>query len=230
MKKFIFNNIKYITLACVALASALVWIYSPLSEYADTESLKGFLEGLRDNPFAFIWIVILYIAAALVFFPVTVLSGAVILLYGGIAGFIYATIGSVIGACTGYLIGRWIGLEKLKNHVPGVDKTMNAVRESGVIGMTVIRMIPIAPFSVVNMVLGAISVPLSSFILGTILGMSPGKVVLAIFGDNIISVFTQPTFKKTIVAIVGLGIWICVVLICNRLARKWQESREKSSD
>ena len=177
MKTLIFNNAKYIGVALVAIIMCMVWLYTPLSSYADTENLTRLLGSLRQNPFAVIWIAVLYIIAAVLFFPVTVLSGAVILLYGGILGFVYATIGAVVGACVGYLIGHWIGLDKLKNNLPHVDKTVNAVKESGVIGMTVIRMIPIAPFSIVNRVIGAITVPLSSFILGTILGMAPGKLV-----------------------------------------------------
>ena len=229
MKKILLKNAKYIGLLFIALSAALAWVYTPLSDYTDAEKLSELLQGLRQNPFALIWIIGLYVVAALMFFPVTVLSGTVILLYGGILGFIYATIGAVAGACVGFAVGHWIGLEKLEKNLPHVNKTVDSVRESGVIGMTIIRMVPIAPFSIVNMVLGAISVPITSFILGTILGMAPGKIVLALFGDTLLSLFTEPTLKKSMIAVIGLIIWIAIVWLCNVIVKRWQDNNKTAS-
>jgi uncharacterized membrane protein YdjX (TVP38/TMEM64 family) len=230
IKSLLFKYIKYIVIGVVALALALAWVYTPLSDYTRSENLTGLLDGMRENPFSLFWIIGLYILAALLFFPVTVLSSAVILLYGGELGFIYATIGGVCGALVGYGVGRWIGLKRLRKNFSKVDKTAHAVRDSGVIGMTIIRMIPLAPFSVVNMVLGAISVPLSSFIFGTMLGMAPGKIVLALFDETIISVFQNPSLQKIAMAICILILWMGAVCLCNKLARKWQKKHVERAE
>ena len=48
-----------------------------------------------------------------------------------------------------------------------------------------IRMVPIAPFSVVNLVAGASELSLRDFMLGTVLGMAPGIAVMAALGAQI---------------------------------------------
>lgn len=225
--RFLRKKAMVIAAVLFAIGLALLWTLTPISQYTDTEMLREYLQMIRGSPFAPLWLVGLYILCALIFFPVTVLSGAVILLFGGLLGFVYATIGGVIGALVGYGVGYKAGLKRLRKTFPKVDKTVNAVHESGVIGMTVIRMIPIAPFSVVNMVLGAINVPVGTFIAGTVLGMASGKVILALFGDTIIEVFTDPTPRKTGIAIFALIAWCVIVWLCNKFARQWQSKHQK---
>ena len=47
----------------------------------------------------------------------------------------------------------------------------------GVVAVAMIRMVPIAPFSIVNVVAGASKLSLRDFMLGTVLGMAPGIAV-----------------------------------------------------
>ena len=46
-------------------------------------------------------------------------------------------------------------------------------------------MVPIAPFSIVNVVAGASKLSLRDFMLGTVLGMAPGIAVMAALGAQI---------------------------------------------
>ena len=55
----------------------------------------------------------------------------------------------------------------------------------GVVAVAMIRMVPIAPFSIVNLVAGASKLSLRDFMLGTVLGMAPGIAVMAALGAQI---------------------------------------------
>ena len=55
----------------------------------------------------------------------------------------------------------------------------------GVVAVAMIRMVPIAPFSLVNVLAGASRLRLSDFLIGTVLGMAPGIVMMAALGSQI---------------------------------------------
>jgi phospholipase D1/2 len=53
-------------------------------------------------------------------------------------------------------------------------------------------MLPIAPFSVVNAVMGASHIRLKDFLLGTAIGMAPGIAITVIFVDRVAAAVTDP--------------------------------------
>jgi uncharacterized membrane protein YdjX (TVP38/TMEM64 family) len=55
-----------------------------------------------------------------------------------------------------------------------------------------IRLLPVAPFTVVNMVLGAARIKLRHFTIGTAIGLAPGCVALTIFGDRLSQALRRP--------------------------------------
>jgi phospholipase D1/2 len=46
-------------------------------------------------------------------------------------------------------------------------------------------MVPVAPYSLINLAAGAGGVPFRDFVVGTSLGMSPGVVGITIFGKQL---------------------------------------------
>ena len=50
----------------------------------------------------------------------------------------------------------------------------------GILAVVVIRMIPVAPYSVVNVVAGASTLPLRDFMVGTLLVITPGILAMAV--------------------------------------------------
>src|SRR3546814_19139338 len=59
--------------------------------------------------------------------------------------------------------------------------------------MASIRIVPFAPFSVVNLLAGATHIRFSDFMLGTALGMAPGALALILLGDRLAEVMRNPT-------------------------------------
>jgi phospholipase D1/2 len=58
--------------------------------------------------------------------------------------------------------------------------------------IAVVRLLPIAPFSIVNAVAGASRIRLREFLLGTLLGMLPGITATVIFVDRVAAAVTDP--------------------------------------
>jgi uncharacterized membrane protein YdjX (TVP38/TMEM64 family) len=72
--------------------------------------------------------------------------------------------------------------------------------------MLLARIVPVAPFAVVNLVAGAIQIRLRDFLLGTVIGMSPGIFALVMLQDQIEQVLRDPA-TRSVALLAGLAIF-----------------------
>ena len=69
------------------------------------------------------------------------------------------------------------------------------------------RLVPLLPYTFVNLCCGAFGVRFRVFVAGTILGMAPGIVGLAVLGERLLAVIRHPSPE----AIAGLCAAVAVV-------------------
>jgi len=87
--------------------------------------------------------------------------------------------------------------------------------------MAAVRLIPIAPFTVVNLVAGASHITFRDYVLGTFIGMAPGIALMAVFLERVGAALRQPDAVTLVtVAVVGLG---AVALLAG--LRSWLRKR-----
>ncbi|WP_341675092.1 VTT domain-containing protein [Niveibacterium sp. SC-1] len=108
------------------------------------------------------------------------------LLLGPWLGIIHTLLGTTLGAICSYSIGNYLGHEGLR-HFGGerINQVSRRLAERGLLAVIIIRMLPIAPFAVVNMIAGASHLRFKDFVLGSILGMLPGTVLIAFSVDQL---------------------------------------------
>jgi uncharacterized membrane protein YdjX (TVP38/TMEM64 family) len=88
------------------------------------------------------------------------------------------------------------------------------------LAVAAVRVLPIAPFSLVNLAAGAASVGLWRFLGGTILGMAPGFILLSALGDQLYRLLSEPT-PAALAAVAGLVLlWIAALFVVRRWARR----------
>ena len=91
----------------------------------------------------------------------------------------------------------------------------------GLIAVAFVRMLPVAPFSVVNVVAGASHIRWSDFMLGTLIGLLPGIATMTFFVDRAIAAVRDPgagTF-----ALLALAVALILALVWTlrrRLGRR----------
>jgi len=79
-----------------------------------------------------------------------------------------------------------------------------------------VRIVPIAPFGVVNLVAGASHVRLRDFLVGTVLAMAPGTAVLVFASDRILRAVSAPDAGTIVTAIAAAAGAAAVVLALRR--------------
>jgi phospholipase D1/2 len=71
-----------------------------------------------------------------------------------------------------------------------------------------LRLLPVAPFTVVNIVAGAFKVPLRDYIWGSLLGLTPGIIVTNLFAHQLQNATRDPRVGTFLVLAVLVGITI----------------------
>src|SRR5262249_22128735 len=173
-----------------------LWRWTPLAEWIRPQRLAAAISTAQHTAGGPATIVVLYAVGSLVLVPVTLLNLATALAFTPWIAFGYAMAGSLVGAAVSYLAGALLGraavdrlggkrLESLRDYVARSGR--------GLLAMTVLRMLPIAPFTVVNLAAGASAIPFWTYFVGTALGMLPGVLAITLLVDQVGDAVSHPT-------------------------------------
>ncbi|ABS62760.1 SNARE associated Golgi protein [Parvibaculum lavamentivorans DS-1] len=207
-------------------ALVLLWRYTPLSDYADPQTLRSSFDGVAAGSFAPVIVVAIYVLTGFIAFPVTVLIVATAATFGLWPGLLYAGIGSLASAAATYLAGRSLGADMLRNLIgPRINRIGRGIGKRGVVTIMTIRLVPVAPFMLVNLVAGALRVPIIDYMVGTLLGLAPGILVLSVLGDRVFTILQDPSLLDIAIILGSLAAWIALALGLQRLISKRRSSR-----
>jgi uncharacterized membrane protein YdjX (TVP38/TMEM64 family) len=152
---------------------------------------------------------------------VVVLIAATAVAFGAWPGALYAILGALISAVSTYLLGWWLGPDLLRHTFgPRLNRINQSLQDRGILAMTVARMMPIAPFTVVNLAAGGLRIRPLDFVLGTILGLMPGVVVMSVLGDRVITLVREPNLLNlSLLALLFVGSILLAILVQRLAAR-----------
>lgn len=216
------------TVVLAIIAGLLVWASYSI-EWLSSENINAFLEKSRGTYFALPTVLMVYVIGGLLFFPVTVLSLAVAAIFGPIWGPIYGIMGALLSSATTFGIGKLLGNAGLKKvGGPKVDALDKKLKTSGIVGVAAIRMLPIAPFSLVNLVAGISSIGIVQFLVGTFLGMFPPMIAKGLVGDSITQIFRNPSPETISYLVGGIVLWGLMIWGSQKFARYYQERKQRN--
>ena len=191
-----------------AIALTLLWRYTPLAEYITPMNAISWAETFSRYWWAPLAIIVAYTPASLVMFPRWLITLMAVAAFGPWAAFAYAQTGVLVAALAGYVAGELVNRETVR-HMAGrrLNKLSNVLQKRGLIAVTLVRLVPIAPFMVVNAVMGAMRIRLHHFLIGTVLGMMPGMLATTVLGDQVTAAIADPTrVNFWIVGLAGLAL------------------------
>jgi uncharacterized membrane protein YdjX (TVP38/TMEM64 family) len=194
---------------------------------------------LRDNrawldawvaahrPLAILGFMALYAAAVALSVP-----GAALLTVA--AGFLFGTptatamvvVAATAGATILFLAARTAFSDLLQPRVgPWLSRLQRGFAENALSYLLFLRLVPLFPFFVVNLVPAFLGVRLRSFVIATFFGIIPGSLVFAYFGDRLGSLFDSGRdcsldsvlTPQILLALTGLALLALVPVIYKRL-------------
>jgi uncharacterized membrane protein YdjX (TVP38/TMEM64 family) len=189
------RRIKWILFASVVVTVALAaaWKWTPLHEYAEPKLVAHWLVEARSSPWLPLLIVALFVGGNAVMFPHTVLTVATILALGSWTGFAYATGGAMVAAVVAYALARRYGPDHIKDlKIKSMERIGAALKRGTIAQIFMLRLLPLAPFGVVNVMAGISHVRVVPYVIGTFLGLLPGNLLLTAFGRQLRRMFQDP--------------------------------------
>ena len=192
-------------------ALALAWRSEPLREVL--ESLPDRLQALAQLPAAHALFVLAFVAGGLAAVPLSVLIVATAGALGGLEGAAVSWVGGMVSGVLVFVIGRVAGRDAFDRLVGERGRRVaGRIADRGVLAIAVLRNLPVAPYTVVNLAAGASPVSTRDFVLGTAIGLLPGITMLTLVGDSLMAALRSPSptnlavLAATLLALAVLGI------------------------
>lgn len=124
---------------------------------------------------------------------------------------------AIAAATVNYTLGLKLGREMVRRPARGtLNKISKRLARRGLATVVFLRIVPVAPYSIVNLALGASHISFRDYLIGTFLGMLPGVATISVFGENVRQVPKHPD-RQSIAIPVGI---LPAVLVVWTLIRK----------
>jgi len=227
---------KRVWLVAAAIAAFAALRYSGLGEYLSLDTLKthraelvAFVE--KNFVLAALAYVGIYTAAVAFSFPGAVfltLSGG--FLFGAVTGTLLTVTAATIGATLIFLFARTIfGDNALEKLGPQAQKLAANIKENAWSYLLVLRLVPLFPFFLVNLIPAFVGVRLPVYVLTTFFGIIPGTLVFSLSGAGLGSVLNKGEefsvgsvlTPEIIAALIGLALLsLAAIPLRKRFARQ----------
>lgn len=216
----------------VLVAGLVAFFALDLDRYVSFETLRAHRVTLRT------WVQNTGVLAALTYMAVYALAvafslpgGAVLsitggFLFGAVWGTVYIVISATLGATVLFLIAKTTLGDVLRTQAgPWLQKLEAGFQANAMSYLLVLRLVPLFPFFVVNLVPAFLGVRLSTYVLGTFVGIIPGAFVYATVGAGLGSIFDAgKTFSaknvltpQILIALIGLAVLALIPAVYKKI-------------
>jgi len=193
-----------------------VWNVIPFFEASE---LKDFFLRYENQKMQPMWVLFIFTVGGLLFVPVNILILATASLFSFVPAFLIAILGSLLNASVSYAVGNFLGKKTIqKFFFHRVNRLAKRMEQKGVFPIVIIRLLPIAPYSIVNFIAGAFKISFKNYLLGTCIGMMPGTIFLILFQRSLLDMIRSPSgWNIALFSSVTLCIIIMLYFLRNRL-------------
>jgi phospholipase D1/2 len=219
--------IKVAAVAVVVAGLTAMWRYTPLAEWITAERIVGWARQFAGAPWAPFAVILAYTPASIVMFPRPLITLFAVVAFDAWLGFGYAMTGILLAALLSYVAGmRFDRTTVRRMSGENLERVVRVMRRRGLVAMTALRLVPLAPFAVEGIIAGAIRIRFFDFMAGTFLGMLPGTLAATVFGDQLTAALRDPSaLNPWLLAGIALGLVAATLYV-----RRWLLTTESSGD
>jgi len=214
------------TIFAIAVVLIALVAYYFASEYLTFDALKASTGKLQEYVAqnyvqAALGYIALYVVAVMFSLPIAaLLTLAGGFMFGAFYGGLFAVIGATLGAAlcflgVRYLVGAYVQ-KRYEKHLAQLNAELD---KRGAYYLLSLRFFAVIPFFVINLVSGLSRIPLSTFIITTVLGIIPGAFVYAYAGQNLATLESPSDILsfKVLVSFALLGVLALLPILFQKL-------------
>ncbi len=223
------SNTGKIVIAVVIACAIAAFFYFDLGRFLSLDALKANRDHLlafteANYPAAVGLFILAYIAVTGLSLP-----GAVILtlaggfLFGSVVGTLFVNLGATTGATLAFLAARYLLRDWVEQKFgKWLGPVQQGFANNAFSYLMTLRLIPLFPFFVVNLVSGLTRMNVGTYIVATALGIIPGSFVYAYAGRQLgtINSLKEIASPNVIMAFVLLGLLALVPIIYKKFSGK----------
>jgi len=211
---------KWIAVAVLVVALVVVWRLLPLGQWI--QAFQSWAS--RLGPTGEVLYGLVYVVAALLFVPGSLLTIGAGFTFGLLWGTVIVSLASVTAAGLAFLLARYVAraqIEKLvqrNRHFQAIDR---AIAQSGWKVVVLLRLSPLVPFNLSNYLYGLTGIRFDHFILASWVGMFPGTllyVYLGVAGRGLGQMGERSLWEWALLA-AGLAATAAVTILLTRVAK-----------
>lgn len=220
------HMLKIIVLVAVFLGLAALWRWTPLAEQFDLDTAMAAAAWIKQQPYMPFLVPLFYIAGGLISFPVTLMIIATITIFGPWEGFFYSVLSAELSALVLFFIGRSLGQRTVRRFAgPLLNRLSQKLSDVGLRAVITVRIFPVAPFSVINIIAGVSRIRLQDFAVGSLIGLLPGIAVISVTAGWIADAVRHARWDDlaialAVVVIIGIGLFGLIVWLRKQHAKK----------
>mgnify|MGYP001080641151 CR=1 FL=1 len=211
---------------------AIVWVYRTydLGSLLTLDQLKQSrdqLLGLFDEQPALtlgIYFAVYVVATAASFPGAVILTLAAGAIFGFWVGLLVVSFASGLGALLAFLVARYLLHDTVQNRFARTLAPINeGVKRDGVFYLLTLRLVPVFPFWLVNLVMGLTPMTAWRYYITSQIGMLPGTAVFVLAGTQLASINTVGDVLSPglLISLILLGVFpIIAKLVVNWVKRK----------
>lgn len=183
--------------------------------------------GAGHGPWSLPMAVAAFAILAFVGVPQFVLIAAAVVAFGPWTGMVYSWIGTMISSSIGFVLGRLFGARLMALLAgEGVRKFMTLIGRNGFMASLIVRLVPSAPFIVVNMAAGVTPMRFAHFAGGTALGIVPKIALTAFAGNTVVLAMRDGGLRHVAMLVLAAAVWLAFAWF----ARIWLKRREAAAE
>ncbi|MGF1639807.1 MAG: TVP38/TMEM64 family protein [Rhodospirillales bacterium] len=150
-------------------------------------------------------------------------------LFGALPATVLVVVAATAGATAVFLAARYAFGDFLHRKAgPALRRMEEGFREDALSYLLVLRLVPLFPFWLVNLVPAFVGMPIRTFVVGTLFGILPGSFVYCLVGNGLGTVFDRGEspdlgiiFEPAILApIAGLALLSLIPVVYKRIKRR----------
>lgn len=185
------GSVRLVPIAILAAGLAAFFFFD-LGHYLSFEALSEHREQLMDWVQRFgLTVGLIYVCVYAVAIAFSLPGGAIMTITGGFLfgpalGCTLTVVSATIGATALFLAARYAFADYLHARArPALQRMETGFNENALNYLLVLRLIPLFPFWLVNLVPALLGVRLGTYFLGTMIGIIPGTLVYTLLGDGL---------------------------------------------
>ena len=208
-------------LVAAALALALAWTHTPLKDEITLENAASLADWFAGFWWAPAVIVLAYTPASFIMFPRWLITMTAVLAFGPWKGFAYAMSGVILAGLATFLPGRLVARDTVRRFTgPRFETVTKFLERKGLLAVALVRLVPVAPFPVVNVVMGAMRVKLWHFVAGTFIGMLPGMLAATVLSDQLAAALEDPAHVNFWMIGGAIAAFVTLAYFAQRMLRR----------